>query len=288
MKRPVRVALLILLIPFLLSGCGLFDFGGSQRAAWRHEAEAQCISSGRIRPSDSITPIPEVDGRGGCGADHPFKIHAFLNGTVALSETAELNCPMAAAVDDWLEHVVQPNATAMFGQQVVGLKLLGTYSCRTIARVSYMSEHSYMNAIDVAGFRFADGHDILIGRDWNSADPTIHQFLRLVGDQSCQVFNTALGPDYNSDHHDHFHLDLASRQRTHKRVCKAGGLKDGPAEMTLPTFTSSIKPLTKPFGTGEQPMPSELPAASAGSASHADLGSGGHKPLDDDEVEDDD
>ncbi len=246
------------------------------------------MASGRVHASESISPIPEIDGRSGCGADHPFKIHAFLNGTVAVSETAELNCPMTAAMDDWLAQVVQPNATAMFGQQVVGLKLLGTYNCRTIARVSSMSEHSYMNAIDVGGFRFADGHDILIGRDWNSTDPIVHQFLRIVGEQSCQIFNTALGPDYNADHHDHFHLDLASRMRSHKRVCKAGGLKDGPALYPMPTFTSSIKPKTPPFGDGSQEMPAEIPAASTGSITPSDVASGIEPMPRDDEIEDDD
>ncbi len=246
------------------------------------------MASGRVRASEAISPIPEIDGRSGCGADHPFKIHAFSNGTVALSEPAELNCPMTAAMDDWLDHVVQPNATALFGQQVVGLKLLGTYSCRNIARVSSMSEHSYMNAIDVGGFRFADGHDILIGRDWNTMDPVIRQFLRVVGDESCQIFNTALGPDYNADHHDHFHLDLAARMRTHKRVCKAGGLKDGPALYPMPTFTSSIKPTTPPFGTGEQDMPPEIPSAATGSTAPPTLSYGSEPMPRDDEVEDDD
>ena len=288
MQRLSRVALVIVSVVSLLSGCSLFEGGGTRRAAWRHEAEAQCIAAGRVHASDAITPIPEVDGRSGCGADHPFKIHAFANGTVALSETAELNCPTAAAMDDWLERVVQPNAQAMFGQPVVGLKLLGTYNCRSIARVSSMSEHSYMNAIDVGGFRFADGHDILIGRDWNTSDAIVHQFLRVVGEQSCLVFNTALGPDYNADHHDHFHLDLAARMHTHKRVCKAGCLKDGPALYPMPTFTSSVKPATPPFGTGEQPMPTAIPSSATGSITPSDLGSGSETMLHDDEIEDDD
>ncbi len=288
MMRLSVPAFVIALISLLLTGCGLFDFGGGGRAQWRHEAEAQCIASGRVKASDAITPIPEVDGHNGCGADHPFKVHAFENGEVALSETAELNCPMIAATDDWLERVVQPNAMSLFGQRIVGLKLLGTYSCRTIAHVSYMSEHSYMNAVDVGGFRFADGHDIVIGRDWNSPDPVVRQFLRIVGDESCQIFNTALGPDYNSDHHDHFHLDLASRQRTHRRVCKAGGLKDGPAGDLLPTFTSSIKPKGTPFGEGPQPMPGEIGKSSAESKTPTDYMSGKEPPLRDDATEDDD
>ncbi len=264
MKRLLRVAVSVVLPALVLSGCSLFEFGAVQRAAWRHQAEAQCISSGRVQATAAISPIPEINGRGGCGADHPFKIHAFSNGTVLLSETAELNCPMTAAMDDWLEHVVQPAAQAIYGQQVVGLKLLGTYSCRSIAHISTMSEHSYMNAVDVGGFRFADGHDIVIARDWNSEDPIVRQFLRTVGDQSCQIFNTVLGPDYNSDHYNHFHLDLAGRFRSHKRVCKGGGLHDRQKGYPLPTFTSAIKPKTAPFGTGEtQEMPPPITTTSA-------------------------
>lgn len=281
MKRLFGVAVIFVSLALALSGCSLFEFGVVQRAAWRHQAEAQCMASGSVRATAYITPLPEIDGRGGCGADHPFKIHAFSNGAVQLSETAELNCPTAAAMEDWLTRVVQPTAQEIYGQQVVGLKLLGTYNCRSIARTSYMSEHSYMNAVDVGGFRFADGHDIVIARDWNSQDPTVRQFLRTVGDRSCLIFNTVLGPDYNSDHYNHFHLDLAARFRTHKRVCKGGGLKDPGGPRSLPVFTSSIKPKTPPFGTGEeQPMPppitsgtgsmSPLPPTVSGYASQTD------------------
>jgi len=34
------------------------------------------------------------------------------------------------------------------------------------------------------------------------------QFLRKVRDGACQVFLTTLSPDYNAQHHDHFHLDM--------------------------------------------------------------------------------
>jgi hypothetical protein len=76
--------------------------------------------------------------------------------------------------------------------------------------------------------------------------------------------------------------------RTHKRVCKGGGLRDGPVAVTLPTFTSAIKPRTPAFGTGEQDMPPEVPSASAGSFRPSDLTANGEPSLRDDEVEDDD
>ena len=220
----------------------MWGFSGPDRAAWRHQAEAACISSGKLKISPAIEPMREMDGERDCGADHPFKVHAVSNGMVNLSMTALFNCPMTVAMDQWVETVVQPAAAKMIGQPVVGLKLLGSYTCRHIAGVHSMSEHAYMNAVDVAGFQFADGREILVKRDWQSDDPIAGQFLRVVGDESCSVFNTVLGPDYNSDHHDHFHLDLAARLKTHRRVCKGGGLHDGPMSYSMPTITGSLPP----------------------------------------------
>ena len=241
MRNVFRAGVALSLVSTALAGCSLWGgYGGYERAAWRHEAEAQCIASGRLKTGPAIEARREVDGERDCGADHPFRVHAVSNGMVNLSEAAMLNCPMTVAMNDWVEPVVQPQAAALVGQPVVGLKLLGSYTCRHIAGQRSMSEHAYMNAIDVAGFVFADGHDFLIRRDWNGQDPVARQFLRMVGDQSCQVFNTVLGPDYNADHHDHFHLDMAARFRTRHRVCKGGGLKDGPMSYAPPVFTGSL------------------------------------------------
>ena len=36
-------------------------------------------------------------------------------------------------------------------------------------------------------------------------------FLHDVHDGACQHFTTVLSPDYDANHHDHFHVDLARR-----------------------------------------------------------------------------
>jgi hypothetical protein len=223
-RHAVRFAFVVC-ATLALSGCsGLFNWGPS-REAWRGTAERQCLNAGLVRTSAYIQQFREVDGPADCGADSPFKITAFADGAVALSEPATLNCPMTAAMDEWLTKVVQPQAMAHFGQQVVGLKLLGTYTCRRINGRSFgsMSEHAYMNAIDVAGFMFQDGNAITVARDWKSQEPTVASFLRLVGSQSCQVFNTVIGPDGDSEHWNHFHLDLANRSKSGRRYCAGGG-----------------------------------------------------------------
>ncbi len=33
-------------------------------------------------------------------------------------------------------------------------------------------------------------------------------FLREIHDRACDVFDVTLGPDYNADHYNHFHLDV--------------------------------------------------------------------------------
>lgn len=120
-----------------------------------------------------------------------------------------LSCPVAAALALWDREVLQPAARKHFGSQVTALDHYGTYSCRNIAGGSNRSEHAAANAIDIAGFRLANGTRITLAADWNN--PEKQAFLRDVRDGACQLFGTTLSPDYNQAHADHLHLDQASR-----------------------------------------------------------------------------
>lgn len=68
------------------------------------------------------------------------------------------------------------------------------------------SQHATANALDIAGFRLADGRTVNVLRDWPQ-DNTDARFLRQVRDDACEVFNVVLSPDYNAAHRNHFHLD---------------------------------------------------------------------------------
>jgi hypothetical protein len=206
-----------------VGGCSLFgSWGGPKRAAWRSQAENACLSSGAVTPSPQVKPMGEFDGPGACGADRPFKVSAVgRTNKVPLNESTSLNCPMVAAVDDWFERVVQPEAQTQFGQPVVGVEHMGSYSCRSIAGNRQMSEHAYMNALDVSGFKLADGRTVRVKSGWRSADASEANFLRAVGGGSCEDFTTVLGPGSNAAHQDHLHLDLA-RHSKGRRVCKGG------------------------------------------------------------------
>ena len=125
---------------------------------------------------------------------------------------ATVACGMAAALFLWEHQIVNPAARKYFGSAVVRVDTFGSYSCRRIRGTGDggWSEHATANAIDIAGFRLADGRRLTVAADWSGNDPEA-RFLREVRDGGCRIFGTTLSPDYNAAHRDHLHLDLARR-----------------------------------------------------------------------------
>lgn len=153
-------------------------------------------------------------GAGQCGA--PDAVRFAAGGARPVDyrpEDAAMACPVAAALAVWEWQVVQPAARRHFGAKVTGIDHLGTYNCRRLygRETGAYSEHATANAIDIAGFRLADGRRVRVVRDWDGDDPAAAAFLRDVRDGACRLFSTVLGPDYNAAHRDHFHLDQAAR-----------------------------------------------------------------------------
>ena len=212
-----------------LSGCsGLIE--RPQRPAWRAQAENVCLAQKLVRVSAYVQPAHAINGPSICGAEHPFKVTALSQGAVSITGTQTYGCPMVAALDRWLEEVVQPVANARFGQPVVALTSVGSFSCRPANNVpgANLSEHSFANASDIGGFKLADGRQIVIARDWTRGGEEEKAFLRETIAGACEIFTTVLGPGYNALHYNHFHLDLAQHGNTStgpRRICKP---KPGP------------------------------------------------------------
>jgi len=137
-------------------------------------------------------------------------------GDVALSSSFLASCPLAVAYALFDIHRLQPAAQAVFGRKVTQVDHLGSYACRNIYNRTEgrLSQHASANALDIAGFRLADGRRISILDDW-ADDGDKGRFLRLVRDGACLQFNTVLGPDYNAAHRNHFHVDMGRW-----RVCR--------------------------------------------------------------------
>lgn len=122
------------------------------------------------------------------------------------------SCPVAAALHLLEARVIEPAARRHFGQPAMTVDHAGSFNCRRLygRPDARFSEHSTADAVDVTGFRLADGTRISVLDHWQAGGRE-GAFLREVRDGACGLFSTVLSPDYNAAHRDHFHLDVAKR-----------------------------------------------------------------------------
>ncbi len=235
-----------------LASCGRFD--RAQRAAWRDQAEAQCLASRQVTQSAHISYRSQpIEGPGTCGMQQPLRVSALSRGNVKLSSAATLACPIVPTTDKWLDQVVQKAAMARLGSQVIEMKA-GSYSCRAMNNGSgtrRTSEHAYGNALDIFAFRLADGREITVRSGWNGS-PEERAFLREVFLGACDMFSTVLGPGADMFHYDHFHVDLARHGRG-RQICKPRISPPGPTDFAPPQPDRGLI-ATAPRG-GMTPMP---------------------------------
>lgn len=238
-----------LAVVVLLNGC--VTGGGvprESRAEWRDRAEANCMASGRVRASPYVQQTSTISGRSACSIRAPLKVSGALGGRVKITPTATLGCPMTASLDRWIHNSVQKAAHRQFGQPVVEIKQISSYSCRgrNGRRSGPLSEHSYGNALDIAGFRLADGTLITVVKGWWRGSAREKAFLREVFAGACTEFYTLLGPGSDRHHYNHFHMDLlvtnASKGRHYCRPQPKRGFF-AQAEGADPVTTASVKPI---------------------------------------------
>jgi len=131
------------------------------------------------------------------------------------------SCPVATALLLWDERVVQPAARRHFGTGVAAFTHAGSFSCRRLygRQAGAWSEHATADAVDILGFRLADGRTVSVLRDWPTAGRET-AFLHEVRDGACRLFTTVLSPEYNAAHRDHLHLDTAYRGPGGWRACR--------------------------------------------------------------------
>lgn len=145
---------------------------------------------------------PVKDGCGLVGGVVIQKSHA------AYSSAFQSTCGLAAALY-WFELELDVLAVIHMGTRVARIEHSGSYACRNVnsRETGRRSQHATANAIDIAGFKFADGSSVSVLRDWGKDTPE-GKFLFDVHRLACRLFNVTLGPDYNALHANHFHLDL--------------------------------------------------------------------------------
>ena len=130
-------------------------------------------------------------------------------GEVALSSSFLASCPLAVAYAMFEHHTLHPAAQSVYGQKIARVDHLGSFACRNVynRESGALSRHASADALDIAGFRLADGRSITVLKDWPKQNQDA-QFLRQVRDGACEAFSVVLSPDYNAAHRNHFHVDV--------------------------------------------------------------------------------
>ena len=163
-------------------------------------------------------PLGTLVGPGDCGAPDAVQLQTVVlpdQTKVVVTPPATLRCPMAEQVADWLRDDVAP-ALGESGPPPRVLDNFDSYECRGRNRVraAALSEHGRADAIDVRGFRLADGREI------NLTDISAARDLRAkIRASACARFSTVLGPGSDGYHEQHVHVDLAEH-RSGNKMCE--------------------------------------------------------------------
>ena len=167
------------------------------------------------------TMLPPFGARPECRVSDGLRLGGGARRITLSPDSPAIACPVAAGLAVWEWDVVQPAARRILGQPVAAIVHFGAHSCRRLygRAEGGWSEHATADAIDIGGFRLADGTRISVLGDWNGDDREA-AFLRAVRDGACDVFATVLSPDYNAAHADHLHLDQAARGEYGWRGCR--------------------------------------------------------------------
>ncbi len=149
----------------------------------------------------------QPDGGGECPLHDRVRVANF--GAIALSGPFLASCPLALrSVMFWHQRGAKL-ASQLQGSALTRIDHIGSYACRNIYHRSEgrRSEHASADALDVRGFRFADGQRINILKDWPEGGQR-GELLRELFYQGCPYFGNSLGPEFNAAHADHFHLGV--------------------------------------------------------------------------------
>ncbi|MEI7035656.1 extensin family protein [Fulvimonas yonginensis] len=151
-------------------------------------------------------PLPDRRGPGACGWTDAVRLRG--TGEALLAHPAVVTCPLAASLVLLDRQVLQPAARELYGGPVARIDHVGGYACRNLygRAAAPLSHHARAAAIDLTGFALADGRRLRIADDWNGQGRAA-AFLHRVHNRACEVVGMVLGPDYNLEHHSHFHVE---------------------------------------------------------------------------------
>ena len=137
-----------------------------------------------------------------------FKLRRLNFGSVQLSSSFLASCPLALSSALYIEQQAKPLTRQLMASDLRQIDHLGSFACRNIyhRQQARRSEHATADALDVSGFRLADGRRVSVLQGWRSE--TSRPWLAALLSSSCHYFGNALGPEYNAAHANHFHFGM--------------------------------------------------------------------------------
>lgn len=191
----MKITFIFTILVFALTSCS-------------REAPQRDVGPGNVCGDPALfgESLGTVDGSGACGIENAVRLTSVSG--VTLSSPATINCTTARALKSWVETGARP-AVGNTGGGIASLRVVAHYSCRTRNNQAgaRLSEHSYGNAIDIAGIGLADGTEMTVLTDWGNSNYGAR--LRRMWQAACGPFGTVLGPEADRFHRDHFHFDTA-------------------------------------------------------------------------------
>jgi len=202
------------------------------------EADKQLLALGIV-----YRRVPDEDSERGCTIENGMEVSRI--GNVQLTRPALVTQEMAIRVGRWVKDTLEPEVQKTFRTQLAALDVGGSYSCRNIYGKPFggrfagrLSEHAFANAIDIGGFKLADGRSIDYVKHWRVKDGS-SDFFQATSLSACEIFNTTLTPDYDRFHHNHIHVDASPKKEGDAKFC---GVKGRFAPGAVPAFARYKQP----------------------------------------------
>ncbi len=211
-------AIVTIVLALALTGCGMVPEHRRQpsRTATQTYSPSpsarQCLAE-LGKSNASFTPLPDQYFGGGCSTLNTVRLSAIYGDEKPLpvANLGPVACPLANTFAAWARYGVDRAARQILDSGLARIETMGSYSCRNVAGTGRRSAHATANAIDVGAFILEDGRRISLINGWSNGTRQERQFLRVVHESACKRFGTVLGPDYNSAHRNHFHLETSGQ-----------------------------------------------------------------------------
>lgn len=270
--RPPVLAFLIL-AGFGAAGCSNV---GSIGESLQGSVPDRQVQRGRVTPDQALSQadadakmlalgivyrrVPDEDSDRGCDIENGVEITRI--GGVTLTRPALLTQDMAIRIGRWVKESLEPEVQKNFRSQLAAIDVGGSYSCRNIYGKPFggrfagrLSEHAFANAVDIGGFKLADGRSVDYVKHWRVKDGSSDFFLA-TSLSACEIFNTTLTPDYDRFHANHIHVDASPKKEGDSKFC---GVKGRFAPGAVPAFARYRVPGKKWKGVNKK-QPVKKPA----------------------------